>query len=130
MHCITFKRINTVKKKKCKRQKKIYYIKLRLTEDYQYDFEEEQQQQTNKKPNKKELPKNAKRDDLRKLNEWVNENRTGINHELFKKYFNFQRPSGMLKGLYITNDKKKSNNLVIVIKSRLSGLKEGNWKHE
>ena len=45
MHCITFKRINTVKKKKkCKIQKEIYYIKLRLTEDYQYDFEEEQQQ--------------------------------------------------------------------------------------
>ena len=38
-------------------------------------------------------------------------------------HFNFQRPSGMLKTVYHTNDKKKNNNLVNVIKSGLSDLK-------
>ena len=32
-----------------------------------------------------------------------------INKELFKGYFNFQRPSEMLKFVYNTNDKKKNN---------------------
>ena len=56
------------------------------------------------------------------LNEWVNRKETGINFELFKKYFNFQRPSDMLKVVY-TNDKKKKNKLVNVIKSEISDLK-------
>ena len=32
----------------------------------------------------------------------------------------------MLKGLYTTNNKKKNNDLVIMIKSGLSDLKKGN----
>ena len=47
----------------------------------------------------------------------------GINRELFKRYFNFQRPSEMLKFVYNTIDKKKNNDLVNVIKSGLSDLK-------
>ena len=57
------------------------------------------------------------------FNEWVNKKETGINYELFKKYFKFQRPSDMLKDLYITNDKYKDNKLVNIIKSGLSDLK-------
>ena len=45
------------------------------------------------------------------FNEWVNRKETGINFELFKTYFNFQRPSDMLKVVY-TNDKKKKNKSV------------------
>ena len=60
---------------------------------------------------------------MRKFNEWVNKKETGINRELFNKYFNFQRPSDMLKTVYTTN-KKKNNDLVIVIESGLSDLKK------
>ena len=96
---------------------------MRLTDDYQYVSEEEQQQQTNKNLDKKELPKKPTKDDLSEFNEWVNKKETGINRELFKKNFNFQRPSEMLKTVYNTNDRKKNNDLVNVIKSGLSDVK-------
>ena len=51
----------------------------------------------------------------------INKKETGINKELFKKHFNFQRPSSMLKDLYQINDREKNNKLVSVINS---GLKE------
>ena len=86
--------------------------------------EEEQQQQTSKNLDKKELPKKPTKDDLSEFNEWVNKKETGINRELFKKNFNFQRPSEMLKTVYNTNDRKKNNDLVNVIKSALSDLKK------
>ena len=56
-----------------------------------------------------------------KFNEWVNKEETSINTELFKKRFNFQRPSDMLKCLYQANDKEKNNELVNIVDS---GLKE------
>ena len=46
-----------------------------------------------------------------------------INRELFQRYFNFQRPSDMLKAVYITNVKKKNNDLINLIKSGLIDLK-------
>ena len=42
-----------------------------------------------------------------------------INSELFKKHFNIQRPSVMLKEVYNTNDKNKNNKFVNVIKNGL-----------
>ena len=48
---------------------------------------------------------------------------TGIDNAIFQNHFNFQRPSDMLKAVYTTNDKKKNNRLVNVIKSKLSDLK-------
>ena len=60
---------------------------------------------------------------MNKFNKWVNKKETGINRELFKKHFNFQRPSDMLKTVYTTNTRKKNNDLVNVIKSGLSDLK-------
>ena len=47
-----------------------------------------------------------------------------LNEELFKKYFNFQRPSDMLTYLNKTNDIEKSNKLVNMINSGLKDLKE------
>ena len=52
----------------------------------------------------------------------TNKKETDINKELFKKYFNFQRPSSMLKDLYQTNDREKNSKLVSVIKSGLKDL--------
>ena len=93
---------------------------MRLAHDYQYESEEEREQQTSKKPDKTELPKKPTKKWFEKLNEWINKKETGIDRELFKKHFNVQRPSDML---YNTNDKKKSNDLVIMNKSGLNELK-------
>ena len=60
---------------------------------------------------------------MRELNELIIKKETDINSELFRKHFNFQRPSEMLKAVYTTNDRKKNNDLVNVIKSGLSDLK-------
>ena len=62
---------------------------------------------------------------MKNLNELINKEEIGIDRELFKKYFNFKRPSKVLKFVYNTNDKKKKNALIKVIKSGL-----GDWKSE
>ena len=46
----------------------------------------------------------------------------GINRKLFRKHFNFQGLSDMLKSVYSTNNKRKNNELVNVIKSGLKDL--------
>ena len=102
---------------------------MRLTDDYQYESEkeeeeeEEEKKQISKKPDKKEPPKKPIKDDWSKFNEWVNKKETGINSEIFQRYFKYQSRSDMLKNLYRINDKYKSNDSVNVIKSGLSQLK-------
>ena len=58
------------------------------------------------------------------LNKWIINKETDLNEELFKKYFNFQRPSDMLAHLNKTNDIEKNNKLVNVINSKLKDFKE------
>ena len=60
---------------------------------------------------------------MRELNELITKEETGMNRELFKRYFNFQMPTAMLKAVYTFNDRKKNNELVNIIKSGLSDLK-------
>ena len=100
---------------------------MRLAGDYQYESEEEEKEEkeklTSKKLDKKEPLKESTKNDWIKFNKWVNEKERGINNEIFHRYFSYQRPSGMLKDLYKTNDKYKNNCLVNVIKSGFSGLK-------
>ena len=60
---------------------------------------------------------------VNKFNEWVNKQETSTNAELFKKHFNFQRPSDMLKFLYKTNT-SQNNELVSLINSGLKDLKK------
>ena len=48
----------------------------------------------------------------------------GINKELFQKHFRFQGPSEMVKVVYNISNKKESIDLINVIKSGLSDLKE------
>ena len=105
---------------KTKDTKKFDYKKLTLTDDYYYESEEEKEQQTSKKLDKKEPPKKATKTDLREFNKWVKKKETGINLELFQKYFKIQKPSDMLKTLYTTNNRKENDDLV---KSRLNDLK-------
>ena len=103
------------------KNKKNYYKKLRLTDDYQYvsieEKEEEKQQKTSKNPDKNESPKKTIKDDLSGFKEWVNRKGTGINYELFQKHFKFQRNSNTLKAVYTRNDKNKNSKLVNMIKS-------------
>ena len=56
------------------------------------------------------------------FNEWIN--KKDINREIFKKHFNFQRPSSMAKSLYKINDREKNNELVSLIISALKDLKK------
>ena len=90
--------------------------------------------QISKKPDKKEPPKKPTKDNASNFNEWVNRKETGINTEIFQKYFRYQRPSDMLKHLCRTNDKYKSNHLVNLIKNELSYLKKLveniNWRRK
>ena len=106
-----------------KDKKLLYYKKLRLTEDYQYETEEEEKQNTSKKSEKKEPPKKPTKDNSSNFKKRVNEKETDINSEIFQEYFSHQRPSDMLKDLYTTNDKYKNNGLVNVIKNGLSNFK-------
>ena len=102
---------------------------MKITDDYLYESEEEEEkeqqkeQQTSKKSDKKEPPKKPTKYDASKFNEWVNKKEKRINSELFKKHFNIQRPSDMLKEVYNTNDKNKNNKFGNVIKNGLSDLK-------
>ena len=70
---------------------------------------------------KKTLKKPTKTD-VKELNKLIIKKETGINRELFKKYFNFRMPSAMLKTSHNLNDRKKNNVLVNKIKSGLSNL--------
>ena len=65
-------------------KKKFDYKKLRLTDDYQYSSEKE----TSEKLTKTHFDK---------INEWIINEETEINEEIFKKYFGFQKPTSMLE---------------------------------
>ena len=84
-------------------------------------YEEKEEKEEEEKQEEKQKPK---KDDLIKLNKHSIDEETNINEELFKKYFNFQRPSDMLMLLNTTIDKTKSNDLVVTINSGLKDLKE------
>ena len=76
---------------------------------------EEEQQEEKQKPTK---------NDLITLKKHITDEEKNINEELFKKHFNFQRPSDMLVHLNKTNDTEKNNKLVSLINSGLKDLKE------
>ena len=99
--------------------KNFYKRREKIIEDFKEGIfllkSDDEQQQTSKKPIK--IDANA-------FNKLINKKETDINKELFKKHFNFQRPSSMLKDLYQINDREKNNKLVSVINSGLKDLKE------
>ena len=84
------------------------------------EFEE---QQTSKIFDKKEPPEKPTKTDIDECTEFIIKEETGINRELFKNYFSFEKPTVMLKNLYDLNDKNKNKKLVDVIKSGLIDLK-------
>ena len=109
-----------------KNKKYFYYRKLGLTDDYQNESEEEEKEekeQTSKKLDKRESLKKSAKDDWPKLKEWVSEKEKSINSEICQEHFRYRESSDMLRDLYRINDKKKNNDLVNLIKSGLSDLK-------
>ena len=68
--------------------------------------------------------------DMNEISKYIVEEETDLNKELFKKYFNFQRPSDMLMYLNKTNDKDKNNELVNVINSGLKEIKKMSEKEK
>ena len=112
--CYTNKNKKKINSLETKNREKLDYKKLRLGDDYQYPSQEEQE----KKQEEETIS------DVNKFNERVNKQETGINTELFKKHFKIQRPSDMLKYLYLTNDRKKNHELVNMINSGLKDLKK------
>ena len=55
---------------------------------------------------------------------YISEKEVDINEELFKKYFEFKKPSDMLMYLNKKNDEEKNSELVTVINSGLKVLEE------
>ena len=96
------KRINSLN---AKNRIKLDYKKLRLSDDYQYSSEEEQEET---------------KTDMNEITKYIAEEETDINEALFKRHFNFQRPSNIFNSLNNINDIKQKNKLINVI---ISGLK-------
>ena len=61
---------------------------------------------------------------MNKFSKYIAEEETYIDDELFKKHFNFQRPSSMAKDLCKTNHGEKNNKLVSEINSGLKDLEK------
>ena len=93
----------------------LHYI---YKDKYNEEKEEKEQQISKKEP-----PKKPTKDDASNFSEWVNKKEANINSEIFQRHLKFHRPSDMLKLVYKTNNKKKSSELVNIIQSGLSGLK-------
>ena len=58
------------------------------------------------------------------LNECIIKKEADMSKEIFKNYFNFQKPFKMLKILYNLNDREKNKKLVNVIEIGLSDFKD------
>ena len=110
------KKINTLD---TKNRIKLGYKKLRRADIYDYPSEEEQEEKQEEQEEQEETIS-----DVNKFSEWINKKETDINLELFKKHFNFQRPSDIFNYLNNINDIEKNSKLVNVIISRLKDLKK------
>ena len=65
-----------------------------------------------------------KKKQMNEISKYIAEEETDINEELFKRHFNFQRPSDIFNSLNNINDIEKNNKLVNVISSGLKDLKK------
>ena len=116
INCITFTKINTIKKinsSDIKNRTKFDYEKLKLADIYDYPSDKEQEEE-----------QEGTKTDIDKFSEQTAENETGINEELFKKYFGFQKPSDIFSSLIDTNHIEKNSKLVDSVIDVLNDLKE------
>ena len=88
------------------------------------DDDDDDDDDDNYESGQQQTSKRSTKDDVNAFSEQINKEEADIYKDLFKKHFNFQRPSDLLRHLYKTNDREEKNKLVIVINSRLQDLKE------
>ena len=115
------KKINTLD---TKNKIKLDYKKLRRADIYDYPSEEEKQEKQGEQEEQEEKQQEETISEVNKFNERINKQETDINLELFKKHFNFQRPSDIFNYLNNINDIEKNSKLVNVIISGLKDLKK------
>ena len=99
-------------------------IFLLKSDDDDDDDDEDDDDDDNYDSGQQQASKRSTKHDVNAFNEQINKEEAVINKDLFKKHFNFQRPSDLLKYLYKTNDREENNKLLSVINSRLQDLKE------
>ena len=66
----------------------------------------------------------VKKDDYKFFFKYIEDESKGVSYELFEKHFNFTSPTVLTKQLYKIKNKKENNELVNVIKSGLTDLKD------
>ena len=71
-----------------------------------------------------EFKKEEEKERVKKFIKHIENESKDINYDLLKKHFFIAVPSVLIKELYETKNRKKNNELVNVIKSRLSDLKD------
>ena len=74
------------------------------------------------KTKEEESEEESEEERVKKFIEYIENESKSINYDLFKKHFNFVVPSALIKQSY--EIKNKNNELVNVIKSGLSDLKD------
>ena len=76
------------------------------------------------KTKEEESEEESEEERVKKFIEYIENESKSINYDLFKKHFNFVVPSALIKQSYEIKNKNKNNELVNVIKSGLSDLKD------
>ena len=76
------------------------------------------------KTKEEESEEESEEERIKKFIKYIENESKGVNYDLFRKYFNFTVPSALIKQLYEIKGRKKNNELVNVIKSGLSDLKD------
>ena len=69
------------------------------------------------KTKEEESEEESEEERTKKIIKYIENESKSINYDLFKKNFNFNVPSALIKQLHETKNRKKSNELVNVIKS-------------
>ena len=111
----------TSEEKKFFNKNKVFPIYYNEAYEYQMKAQREIEEEKRRKKEEQERQDEKTKTDL---NKWIFDEKINLNKKLFKKHFNFQKPSDMLMLLNATKDKTKNNELVNMIHSGLEDLKE------
>ena len=88
---------------------KYFHFVMMKSTSTERELKQKKKKKVEERKKKKEQEKqDEKTTGLNKFNKWINDEEIDLNEELFKKYFNFQKPGDMLMLLNKTNDKTKS----------------------
>ena len=111
----------TSEEKKFFNKNKVFPIYYNEAYEYQMKAQREIEEEKRRKKEEQERQDEKTKTDL---NKWIFDEKINLNKKLFKKHFNFQKPSDMLILLNKTNARTKNSELVNIINSGLEDLKE------